>query len=186
MVLDQTIKSFSSCCNYRGLAKIARAVEKVGHLHLKNYSPFFHDIVYQELGKSCGIDLGIPDPQYWDDTNDEVCISWWTSMMKAVAKCCADSDGAILSGITQAVMSISACRSVSPAQVAEDILSSIDLRNECHARPIAVKPSCFHPEFCMVITIPGDRDDEEYIDELLDSILNEDIKFNIEWEFVSF
>lgn len=182
-MLTQTLKSFTSCCNFRGLAIIARAVEKAGHLQLKNYSPFFYDAIHQELRKSCGIDLGIPESQYWDESNDEACISWWVSMMKSVAKCCADSDGAIISGITQAVVDISAHRNVPPARVAEDIMASVDLRNLRHTRAISVKPSCFHPEFQMLLLIPENRDDEEYIDEFLDSILNKDIRYNIEWDF---
>lgn len=51
-------------------------------------------------------------------------------------------------------------------------------------RTILVQPSCFAPKFEMTVLIPSDRDAEEYIDELLDGILNEDIKYNIEWEFV--
>lgn len=39
-------------------------------------------------------------------------------------------------------------------------------------RTIWVKPSTFAPEFEMIIPVPTDRDDEEYIDELLDGILN--------------
>ena len=53
---------------------------------------------------------------------------------------------------------------------------------EC--RTIFVKASCFAPGFRMAIDIPVDRDDEEYIDELLDAILNEDLKYNAEWDFV--
>lgn len=49
---------------------------------------------------------------------------------------------------------------------------------------IFVRPSCFAPGFEMIISVPKDRDTEEYIDELLDGILNEDIKYNIEWNFV--
>lgn len=45
-------------------------------------------------------------------------------------------------------------------------------------------PDCFHPECKMEITIPAGRDAEEYIDEYLDSILNENIRFNAEWEFI--
>jgi len=48
---------------------------------------------------------------------------------------------------------------------------------------ILVKPSCFAPEFEMIVSVPEDRDPEEYIDELLDSILNEDLKYNTEWDF---
>ena len=41
---------------------------------------------------------------------------------------------------------------------------------------IWVKPSCFSPEFTMIIEIPEDRDSEEYIDELLDGILSESLR----------
>lgn len=51
-------------------------------------------------------------------------------------------------------------------------------------RTIWVKSSCFASEFEMIIPIPTDRDDEEYIDELLDGILNNEVRYNIEWDFV--
>lgn len=51
-------------------------------------------------------------------------------------------------------------------------------------RIIRVKPSCFAPEFEMIIPIPTDRDDEEYIDELLDGILSTEFRYNAEWDFV--
>ena len=51
-------------------------------------------------------------------------------------------------------------------------------------RKIRVKLSCFAPEILMDIIIPSDRDAEEYIDELLDSILAEEFRYNCEWEFV--
>ena len=51
-------------------------------------------------------------------------------------------------------------------------------------RTIRVKPSCFAPEFEMIIPIPTDRDDEEYIDELLDGILSTEFRYNAEWAFV--
>ena len=51
-------------------------------------------------------------------------------------------------------------------------------------RTIRVKPSCFAPEFEMIIPIPTDRDDEEYIDELLDGILSTEFRYNAEWDFV--
>lgn len=51
-------------------------------------------------------------------------------------------------------------------------------------RTISVKPSCFSPEFDMIISVPEDRDAEEYIDELLDGILNEDLRYNVEWDFI--
>lgn len=50
-------------------------------------------------------------------------------------------------------------------------------------RTIVVKPSAFSPEFEMIIKIPNERDAEEYIDELLDGILSDEFKYNIEWDF---
>ena len=51
-------------------------------------------------------------------------------------------------------------------------------------RTIWVKSSCFAPEFEMIIPIPTDRDDEEYIDELLDGMLSTELRYNVEWDFV--
>ena len=50
-------------------------------------------------------------------------------------------------------------------------------------RRISVKPSAFAPEFEVIISIPNQYDAEEYIDQLLDGILAEDFKYNIEWDF---
>lgn len=36
----------------------------------------------------------------------------------------------------------------------------------------------------MIIPVPTDRDDEEYIDELLDAILRDEFRYNVEWDFV--
>ena len=49
---------------------------------------------------------------------------------------------------------------------------------------ICIKPSCFAPEFEMNVSVPANRDSEEYIDELLDGILNEDFRYNAEWDFL--
>ncbi len=51
-------------------------------------------------------------------------------------------------------------------------------------RTIAVKPTCFAPEFEMMIQVPNERDAEEYIDELLDGIFNDEARYNAEWDFV--
>lgn len=53
---------------------------------------------------------------------------------------------------------------------------------EC--RTIYVKASCFAPGFRMAIDVPEDRDAVEYIDELLDAILDRDLKNNTEWDFM--
>lgn len=36
----------------------------------------------------------------------------------------------------------------------------------------------------ITIAIPADRDDEEYIDEYLDGLLSDFVRYNCEWEFV--
>lgn len=52
------------------------------------------------------------------------------------------------------------------------------------AAKIKVQLSCFAPSIIMSIIVPSDRDPEEYIDELLDSILKDEFRYNLEWEFV--
>ena len=44
--------------------------------------------------------------------------------------------------------------------------------------------SCFAPTIVMEIKTPHDRDAEEYIDELLESMLAEEFRYNAEWNFV--
>lgn len=48
---------------------------------------------------------------------------------------------------------------------------------------IWVQPSCFMPEFEMLISVPKDRDKEEYIDELLESLVAEEFRYNLEWGY---
>ena len=49
---------------------------------------------------------------------------------------------------------------------------------------IKISLSCFAPDIVMEIQVPSDRDKEEYIDELLESILSEEFRYNAEWDFV--
>ena len=49
---------------------------------------------------------------------------------------------------------------------------------------IEVTLSCFAPTIIMEIPIPKGRDAEEYIDELLDSMLVDEFRYNVEWDFV--
>jgi hypothetical protein len=49
---------------------------------------------------------------------------------------------------------------------------------------IELSLSCFAPTIVMEIKIPHDRDAEEYIDELLESILSEEFRYNAEWNFI--
>lgn len=48
---------------------------------------------------------------------------------------------------------------------------------------IWIRLSRLAPGFEMRIPVPEGRDEEEYIDELLDEIINEDLRFNVEWDF---
>lgn len=50
-------------------------------------------------------------------------------------------------------------------------------------RTIWVKPTCFAPGFELSIAVPESRDAEEYIDELLETVLREDLRYNVEWDF---
>lgn len=49
---------------------------------------------------------------------------------------------------------------------------------------IRVNLSCFAPILIMEIEIPEKRDAEEYIDELLDGILSDEFRYNVDWDFV--
>ena len=51
-------------------------------------------------------------------------------------------------------------------------------------KKIELTLSCFAPTIVMEIEIPNNRDTEEYIDELLDSILAEEFRYNAEWNFM--
>lgn len=51
-------------------------------------------------------------------------------------------------------------------------------------RMILVKANHLAPGFEMIISIPKERDAEEYIDELLDRILVDELRYSIEWDFV--
>lgn len=51
-------------------------------------------------------------------------------------------------------------------------------------KTILIKASSFAPEFKMIISIPEERDDEEYIDELLDRILVDELRYDVEWDFM--
>ena len=44
--------------------------------------------------------------------------------------------------------------------------------------------SCFAPTILMEIKIPNNRDEEEYVNELLESILNDEFRYNLEWDFI--
>lgn len=49
---------------------------------------------------------------------------------------------------------------------------------------ISVRLSCFVHPFEMKISVPNNRDTEEYIDEFLGSIFADEFKYNCEWDFL--
>lgn len=51
-------------------------------------------------------------------------------------------------------------------------------------KTVYVKLSCFAPSFHMTIDVPLGNDAEEYIDEFLEAILNDEYRYNCEWDFV--
>lgn len=56
-------------------------------------------------------------------------------------------------------------------------------KKETKPTVISVSPSTFIPSFKMIINVPVSVDAEEYIDDLLESFINEDIFYNLEWDF---
>jgi len=46
-----------------------------------------------------------------------------------------------------------------------------------------VKPSVFMPKVKMEFEIPEGYDTEEYIDMYFDAILNDSMRYNVEWDF---
>ena len=53
-----------------------------------------------------------------------------------------------------------------------------------HFERIIVTPAPSFPDIEMKIEIPKGWDAEKYIDELLDSLLEENLRYNCEWIFV--
>ena len=53
-----------------------------------------------------------------------------------------------------------------------------------HERTILFRATCFHPEIKITISIPNNCDEEDYIEQYLDSILNTSARYNAEWDFV--
>lgn len=48
---------------------------------------------------------------------------------------------------------------------------------------ISVSFPGFTPRFKMIIEVPVDRDAEEYIDDLLEEFVSEDMFYNLVWDF---
>ena len=51
-------------------------------------------------------------------------------------------------------------------------------------RKIRLDLGCFAPVIVIGLEVPENRDAEEYIDELLDFMLNKNLRYNADWEFV--
>lgn len=48
---------------------------------------------------------------------------------------------------------------------------------------IVIRPNCETPVFEMTISVPDDRDAEEYIDEFLDGVLAKELRDSCFWDF---
>lgn len=53
------------------------------------------------------------------------------------------------------------------------------------AKKVNVDLGCFEPEIVITIDVPCDEDAETYIDEFLDNILNENLRYNCDWNFIA-
>ena len=63
--------------------------------------------------------------------------------------------------------------------------TELNLQGEIKVKKkIELTLSCFAPIIIIEIEVPDDRNDEEYIDELLDGMLVDEFKYNAEWDFV--
>lgn len=48
---------------------------------------------------------------------------------------------------------------------------------------IRVTPTCFTPGFLMIVSVPITEDAEEYINDLLESFVDRELFYNLEWDF---
>lgn len=53
-----------------------------------------------------------------------------------------------------------------------------------HRTRIVFTPGSSAEGIEIIFDIPNDVDDEEYIEDYLDGLLNEDLKYNCEWDFI--
>lgn len=72
---------------------------------------------------------------------------------------------------------------LTPTEVLQLRMDGYATRPHVRDRTIIFTPANSADPIMMTIPVPTDRDAEEYIDELLDGMLNEFLRYNSEWEF---
>ena len=72
---------------------------------------------------------------------------------------------------------------LTPTEVLQYRLHGYVTRPSFSDRTIALYPGMSATPVIMTISIPVDRDQEEYIDEYLDGLLSDFVRYNCEWEF---
>jgi hypothetical protein len=73
---------------------------------------------------------------------------------------------------------------MTPSEMLMEFMTGHMVRSHYTNRTIIFTPGNSTYPITMTIPVPQDRDAEEYIDEVLDGMLNEFLQYNSEWEFV--
>ena len=73
---------------------------------------------------------------------------------------------------------------LTPTEVLQYRLGGYVTRPSSSDKTITLYPGMSATPVIMTIAVPADRDSEEYIDEYLDGLLSDFVRYNSEWEFV--
>lgn len=73
---------------------------------------------------------------------------------------------------------------LTPTDVLQHRMNGYVTRSFYGSKTISFYPANSTIPITMTIAVPRDRDPEEYIDEVLDTMLNDDLRYNCDWEFV--
>lgn len=73
---------------------------------------------------------------------------------------------------------------LTPTEVLQHRMNGYVTRPSLSDKKIALYPGMSATPVIMIIGIPTDRDAEEYIDEYLDGLLSDFVRYNCEWEFI--
>lgn len=73
---------------------------------------------------------------------------------------------------------------LTPTEILQHKMAGYVIRSGFSDKTIALYPGMSATPVVMTISIPADRDAEEYIDEYLDGLLSDFVRYNCEWEFI--
>ena len=73
---------------------------------------------------------------------------------------------------------------LTPTEVLQYRMDGYVTRPGSSGHKIALYPGTSATPVIMIISVPSDRDKEEYIDEYLDGLLSDFVRYDCKWEFV--